>query len=70
LLVSKDFSYTLLDPRDLKDFAGLSTSIVTERQNIQVDVSWELIKWHLEGMFGSIEEGADKDGTVVMRVGV
>lgn len=32
LLVAKDYSYTLLDPRDLRDFAGLSTCTVTQRQ--------------------------------------
>ncbi|KAK7057211.1 beta-lactamase-like protein [Favolaschia claudopus] len=68
LLVSKDFSYTLLDPRDLKDFAGLSTCTVTQRQKIALGVRWELVKWHLEGMFGSIEEGVDKEGLSMMRV--
>jgi cleavage and polyadenylation specificity factor subunit 3 len=69
LLVAKDYSYTLLDPRDLRDFAGLSTCIVTQRQKIVLGVGWELVRWHLEGMFGSVEEGLDKDGVHTMRVG-
>jgi cleavage and polyadenylation specificity factor subunit 3 len=68
LLVSKDYSYTLLDPRDLKDFAGLSTCTVTQRQRVVLGVGWELVRWHLEGMYGTVEEGSDKDGAKVIRV--
>lgn len=68
LLVAKDFSYTLLDPRDLRDFAGLTTCTVTQRQRIVLGVGWELVRWHLEGMFGKVEEGLDKDGVPTMRV--
>jgi len=68
LLVSKDYSYTLLDPRDLRDFAGLSTCTLVQRQKIVLGVGWHLVKWHLEGMFGSVEEGLDKDGIPTMRV--
>ncbi|KAI0633433.1 mRNA 3'-end-processing protein YSH1 [Trametes polyzona] len=68
LLVSKDYSYTLLDPRDLRDFAGLTTCVVTQRQKVALGVGWDLVRWHLEGMFGAVEEGVDKDGVVTMRV--
>ncbi|KAF7976091.1 hypothetical protein HWV62_18948 [Athelia sp. TMB] len=68
LLVAKDYSYTLLDPRDLRDFAGLSTCTVTQRQKIVLGVGWDLVRWHLEGMFGSVEEGVDADGVQTMRV--
>ena len=68
LLVSKDYSYTLLDPRDLRDFAGLSTCVVTQRQRLVLSVGWELVRWHLEGMFGRVEEGLDKDGVPTIRV--
>jgi len=68
LLVAKDYSYTLLDPRDLRDFAGLSTCTLTQRQMVTLGVGWELVRWHLEGMFGSVEEGVDKDGVPTMRV--
>jgi cleavage and polyadenylation specificity factor subunit 3 len=69
LLVSKDFSYTLLDPRDLKDFAGLSTCTVAQRQKVALGVRWQLVRWHLEGMFGSVAEGVDGDGVPTMRAG-
>ncbi|KAI0066120.1 Metallo-hydrolase/oxidoreductase [Artomyces pyxidatus] len=68
LLVAKDYSYTLLDPRDLRDFAGLTTCVVTQRQKIALGVGWDLVRWHLEGMYGSVEEGMDKDGIPTMRV--
>ncbi|KAK7045593.1 endoribonuclease ysh1 [Paramarasmius palmivorus] len=68
LLVAKDYSYTLLDPRDLKDFAGLSTCTVSQKQKIALGVGWELVRWHLEGMYGRIEEGVDKDGVPTLRV--
>ncbi|KZT72184.1 Metallo-hydrolase/oxidoreductase [Daedalea quercina L-15889] len=68
LLVSKDYSYTLLDPRDLRDFTGLSTNIVTQRQKMVLNVGWDLVRWHLEGMFGKVEEGLDKDGVPTVRV--
>lgn len=68
LLVAKDYSYTLLDPRDLRDFAGLSTCTVTQRQKIVLGVRWDLVRWHLEGMYGSVDEGLDKDGVPTMRV--
>ncbi|KAH9946990.1 beta-lactamase-like protein [Amylocystis lapponica] len=68
LLVAKDYSYTLLDPRDLRDFAGLSTCVVTQRQRLVLGVGWDLVRWHLEGMFGSVDEGFDKDGVPTIRV--
>lgn len=74
MLVSKDFSYTLLDPKDLKDFTGLGTSTITQKQAVPIGVDWAVIRWHLEGMYGEVEESkegeretltvsAGKDGT-------
>lgn len=68
LLVAKDFSYTLLDPRDLRDFTGLNTSAVIQRMNLYLGVGLELVKWHLEGMYGRVEEGMDEEGKRVLRV--
>ncbi|EJT97328.1 Metallo-hydrolase/oxidoreductase [Dacryopinax primogenitus] len=68
LLVSKDFTYTLLDPRDLRDFTGLSTSTIVQKQRLCIPgLTWELVKWHLEGLFGSVTEGVDAEGTRTMR---
>ncbi|KAF8588696.1 Metallo-hydrolase/oxidoreductase [Ramaria rubella] len=68
LLVSKDYSYTLLDPRDLRDFTGLSTCVITQRQKVAIGVGWQLVQWHMEGMFGSVEVGADKSSVPTMRI--
>ncbi|GAA6041172.1 hypothetical protein JCM8097_004151 [Rhodosporidiobolus ruineniae] len=68
LLVSKDFSYTLLSPADLREFTGLSTSVILQRQRLALSVSWDLVRWHLQGMYGKIVEGRDKDGLPTMRV--
>lgn len=69
LLVSKDYSYTLLDPKDLREFTGLSTSDVLQMVRIAIGCGWELVRWHLEGMYGFVQEGLDKEsGARVMRV--
>ncbi|BGP02412.1 Endoribonuclease YSH1 [Rhodotorula toruloides ATCC 204091] len=68
LLVSKDFSYTLLSPADLREFTGLSTSLILQRQRLALSVSWDLVRWHLQGMYGKIKEGRDAEGTPTMRV--
>ncbi|GHJ87105.1 hypothetical protein NliqN6_3507 [Naganishia liquefaciens] len=64
LLVQKDYSYTLLDPKDLKDFTGLGTTEIKQRQSLRVGVSWEVIRWHLEGMYGEVEEDVEDDKAV------
>jgi cleavage and polyadenylation specificity factor subunit 3 len=67
LLVQKDYSYTLLDPKDLKDFTGLGTTEIKQRQSLRLSVGWEVVRWHLEGMYGEVEEDAE-DGKPVFRV--
>lgn len=68
LLVSKDFAYTILDPKDLAEFTGLSTSTIIQRQRVALNVSWEMTRWHLEGMYGSVQEGVDVEGRRTMRI--
>ncbi|KAK4694158.1 hypothetical protein P7C70_g8785, partial [Phenoliferia sp. Uapishka_3] len=68
LLVSKDFTYTFLAPSDLRDFTGLSTSVIMQRQRITVSVTWDLVRWHLQGMYGKIQQGVDAEGVPTMRV--
>ncbi|KAG8913929.1 endoribonuclease ysh1, partial [Tulasnella sp. 408] len=69
LLVSKDYSYTLLDPKDLREFTGLSTSDVLQMVRIAIGCAWELVRWHLEGMYGFVQEGlGNESGAPVMRV--
>ena len=65
--MSKDFSYTLLDPKDLQDFTGLSTSTITQKQSIAISVDWSVVRWHLEGMYGEVEDG-EEDGLPSLTV--
>lgn len=68
LLVSKDFSYTLLDPKDLRDFTGLSTSSIVQKQSIPMGVDWSVVRWHLEGMYGEVDDSEDAEGRQVLTV--
>ncbi|TXT04239.1 hypothetical protein VHUM_04237 [Vanrija humicola] len=68
LLVSKDFSYTLLDPRDLRDFTGLSTSTIVQKQSLPIGVDWSVVRWYLEGMYGEVEDGKDEEGRETITV--
>ncbi|KAK4684726.1 cleavage and polyadenylation specificity factor subunit 3, partial [Tremellales sp. Uapishka_1] len=68
LLVSKDFSYTLLDPKDLKDFTGLSTTTVLQKMSLGIAVDWSVVRWHLEGMFGEVDEGVNEDGQTTAMI--
>ncbi|GAA5897961.1 hypothetical protein JCM8208_003203 [Rhodotorula glutinis] len=68
LLVSKDFSYTLLSPADLREFTGLSSSVILQRQRLALSVSWDLVRWHLEGMYGKIAQGKDAEGHLTLRI--
>jgi cleavage and polyadenylation specificity factor subunit 3 len=67
LLIQKDFSYTMLDPQDLKDFTGLGTSDIIQRQSVSISVGWEVVRWHLEGMYGEVEE-AEENGMPMYKV--
>ncbi|KIK98256.1 hypothetical protein PAXRUDRAFT_824052 [Paxillus rubicundulus Ve08.2h10] len=68
LIVTRGHSYTLLDAGDLQYLAGLPTWILKQKQRMTLDVGWELVRWHLEGMFGKIEDGRDKNGVRMVRV--
>ncbi|KAL4078545.1 beta-lactamase-like protein [Scleroderma yunnanense] len=68
LLVTKDHTHSLLDPQDLYLNAGLSTCTLRQRQRIALGTGWDLIRWHLEGMFGSVEKRLDGDGVQMFRV--
>lgn len=68
LLVAKDFSYTVLAPEDLTEFTGLGTSVIVQRQRVALNVGWEVVRWHLEGMYGTVQEGVDVQGVKTLRV--
>jgi cleavage and polyadenylation specificity factor subunit 3 len=54
VLVQKDFNMSLVSPEDLREFAGLETNVVMERQTIAYHGGLPLLKWHLDQMFGGV----------------
>ncbi|OJD22573.1 endoribonuclease ysh1, partial [Blastomyces percursus] len=57
VLVQNGFKLSLMAPEDLREYAGLATTTITCKQLITLSTaSIELIRWALEGTFGSIEE--------------
>jgi cleavage and polyadenylation specificity factor subunit 3 len=57
VLVQNDFKLSLMAPEDLREYAGLSTTTIMCKQRITLSAAGpELIKWALQGMFGSIDE--------------
>lgn len=57
VLVQNDFKMSLMAPEDLREYAGLTTTTITCKQRITLSAAGiDLIKWALEGTFGSIEE--------------
>ncbi|KIW85003.1 hypothetical protein Z517_00391 [Fonsecaea pedrosoi CBS 271.37] len=57
VLVQNGFKLSLMAPEDLREYAGLTTTTILCRQHITLAAAGvELIKWALEGTFGSIEE--------------
>ncbi|EGE85740.1 endoribonuclease ysh1 [Blastomyces dermatitidis ATCC 18188] len=57
VLVQNGFKLSLMAPEDLREYAGLATTTITCKQLITLSTaSIDLIRWALEGTFGSIEE--------------
>ena len=57
VLVQNDFKMSLMAPEDLREYAGLTTTTITCKQRLTLSAAGvDLIRWALEGTFGSIEE--------------
>ena len=55
VLVQNDFKMSLMAPEDLREYAGLTTTTITCRQRITLAAAgFDLIRWSLEGIFGSV----------------
>ena len=55
VLVQNDFKLSLMAPEDLREYAGLTTTVVTCRQRVQVRAAGTaMVRWALEGMFGAV----------------
>ena len=55
VLVQNDFKMSLMAPEDLREYAGLTTTTIMCKQRVTLNAGVEMIKWALEGVFGSIE---------------
>lgn len=53
---------SLVSPEDLREFAGLETNVVMQRQTIAFHGGLPLLTWHLEQMFGGVILESGKDG--------
>ncbi|KAH8197273.1 hypothetical protein TruAng_008556 [Truncatella angustata] len=57
VLVQNDFKMSVIDPEDLREYAGLTTSMITCKQRLTLKAAGaDLIHWALEGTFGSVDE--------------
>jgi len=60
VLVQNDFKLSLMAPEDLKEYAGLTTTTILCRQRLTLSAAGpELIRWALEGTFGTIRVVSD-----------
>ncbi|EGY15764.1 hypothetical protein VD0002_g468 [Verticillium dahliae] len=57
VLVQNDFKLSLMAPEDLREYAGLNTTTITCKQRLKLSAAGiDLIRWGLEGVFGTVEE--------------
>lgn len=65
VLVQNDFKISLMAPEDLKEYAGLTTTTIVCRQHITLSAAGvDLIRWALEGTFGTIKEQIITDSAI------
>lgn len=53
---------SLIAAEDLREFAGLDTNVVMQRQTIAFHSGVALLKWHLDQMFGGVIFESGNDG--------
>jgi cleavage and polyadenylation specificity factor subunit 3 len=68
ILVSKDFQFNIISANDLKEFSGIATSSILQKQSISYRASFSLLKYHLEQMFGVLEDIKKNDEVVGLKV--
>jgi cleavage and polyadenylation specificity factor subunit 3 len=71
VLVQNDFKLSLMAPEDLREYAGLTTTTITCKQRLHMSAAGiDLIKWALEGTFGSVEELPEMRKSHVLTDGI
>jgi cleavage and polyadenylation specificity factor subunit 3 len=68
VLVQKDFNMSLVSAEDLREFAGLETNVVMQRQIIAYHGGLPLLKWHLDQMFGGVLLESGKERRPMFKV--
>ncbi|CAG8564415.1 6935_t:CDS:10 [Paraglomus brasilianum] len=68
ILVSKDFQFNIISASDLREFSGIATSSILQKQTIGYRASFSLLRYHLEQMFGVLEEIEDNDEVVGLKI--
>lgn len=57
VLVQNDFKLSLMAPEDLREYAGLNTTTIVCKKTLKFTAAGiDLIRWGLEGVFGTVEE--------------
>lgn len=69
ILVGKDFQYQLIAPQDIKEFTPYKPTSLYQVQCISYVGNFELVRYHLSQLFGSIVESKrEEDGVIVLCV--
>ncbi|ORZ14076.1 beta-lactamase-like protein [Absidia repens] len=76
VILSKDYQLSIVSVEDMTELSGLITTVITQRQIVPFSAGIGLLKWHLEMMFGTVEEtdlekqdgGAAKQKGTVLRI--
>jgi cleavage and polyadenylation specificity factor subunit 3 len=56
ILTSKDFTFQIIAPTELAEFTELITAPVVQKMCVVSHAPAGLIRWHLEQMYGSVED--------------
>lgn len=56
VLVGKDFQYHIVAATDIEEFTELQNMTITQRQSVRYDGPFELVKFHINQMFGEFEQ--------------
>ncbi|KTW32063.1 cleavage polyadenylation factor subunit YSH1 [Pneumocystis jirovecii RU7] len=68
IMVQKDFQISIMSSEDLKEFSGLTTSVIMQRQTLSFNASINILHYHLEQMFGAIEDQIDENNNRLFKV--
>ncbi|KAJ1663108.1 endoribonuclease ysh1 [Coemansia sp. RSA 1813] len=71
ILVERDFSYTLLDVGDLREFTGMTPVTVEQQLRVPYSSAFGLLQHHLEQMFGELpltKETSNSGTTNILRI--